>query len=994
MVQLKFKSPGVSTKEIDLTGPANVTPIGVPAGVIGTAAMGPAFVPMTFATLQDFKVKFGDEDNAGKFGPIAVAEWLRNAQALTYMRVLGVGTGLRRTSSGDNAGKVQSAGFVVGEQQPDSDGVLTHNPYANVGGPNGRVHFLGCYMSESAGSTVFSEAGIQAGSTASPIVRGILMAASGVVPMVAGYQAAPPASSLVANAGLAGGITGSVVLLDGAVSKQEFVLFLNGHKGADPAYPRVITASFDMTAANYFGNILNKDPLRFQEAGHFLYTQYDIHPQFAVVTGTAVVTDAVAGNQQPVAFLTTGSATYNSGSATVPSFENFEDRYRTASSTYIVSQKFGGKNKNLFKVHALSDGALANSKYKITIENIFKSNIDSYRYGTFDVVVRDWSDTDDDRIVLERFSAVTLDPGSDRYVARVIGDMHMYYDWDKNTGSQKLRVEGQYENRSNLIRVEMSDELEAGEIDATALPIGFRGPRHLSVSGSAPLATVGTDAASLAVANILNRAKEPPVPYRRSIAVGTGQKKNPNKDLSWGVQFETQVSVADPNSGKKANTTVESFTKYLPNFQTEWMNFIVGDNEGTLDTAANGIIDADRYNNNLFTLENIKVVTGSDGVATTKELNEWIYVRAGGITANSTAKTRAFDPSIDLGSAAVRNISRFTLFMQGGFDGVNIFNVDESELTDKAITEEMATLARGQNNGPTVKAYHKALEIMGNTAEVDVKLLAVPGIRHEVVTDRIIDTVESRFDAMAIIDIEERDALNAVVTSSTTQAPSVGNTADNFNDRALDTSFAAAYYPDVIMTDPFSGLESRVPPTVAALGALALNDSISRPWFAPAGYTRGVLQTTIDTAVKLSRANLDDLYEVDINPITSFPGSDGVVVWGQKTLKRAQSALDRINVRRLLIEIRREVKRVANTLLFEPNREETLARFSSLVNPILKRIQEQQGLDGFRVIIDTTTTTQADVENLTIRGKIFLRPTKVAEFIDLDFVITNQGGLA
>jgi len=992
MPQLKFKSPGVSSKEIDLTGPTNVEPVGVPAGVIGVAAMGPAFVPMTFATLQDFIVKFGGVDNAGKFGPMAVAEWLRNAQALTYMRVLGIGLGERRTTSGDNQGKVQSAGFVVGERQPDADGVFNPNPYANVGGPNGRTHFLGCYMSESAGSTVFSDAGIQGVSTASPIIRGVLMAASGVVPMVAATNEAGPAANLVANAGLAGGITGSLTLLDGAVAKQEFVLFLNGHKGQDPAYPRVITASFDMTAANYFGNLLNKNPLKLQEAGHYLYTYYDIHPQYAAVTGTNVITDAVAGNTQPIVFLTTGSATYNSGSTVTPNYENFEDRYRSPSSTYIISQKFGGKNKNLFKIHALSDGAFVNNKYKITIENITKSNLDSYRYGTFDVVVRDWNDTDEDRVVLERFTAVNLDPSSDRYIGRVIGDMHMYYDWDKNTGSQKLRVEGERENRSNLIRIEMSDELEANEIDATALPMGFRGPRHLVVSGSQPLATIDTDGDSLLINDILNRAVELPIPYRRTLTIGTNVKKNVNNDLTWGVQFETQISVADPNLGKASNASLESYTKYFPNFHTDWVNVIVGDNEGTIDTVANGIMDADRYNKNLFTLEHIKVVTGSDGIATTKALVDWAYVRGGNIPVDAVTKTRAFDPNIDLASIAVRNLSRFTFFMQGGFDGTNPFNIDEAELSNKAVTEEMATINRGQTNGPTIRAYNKALDIMGNTSEVDVKLLAVPGIRHEIITDRIIDTVETRFDAMAIIDVEERDSFDNVITSSL-QKPSVNNIASNFNLRGLDTSFAAAYYPDVMMTDPFNGLESKVPPTVVALGALSLNDSIARPWFAPAGYTRGVLSTTVDTSVKLSRANLDDLYDVDINPITSFPGSDGVVVWGQKTLKRAQSALDRINVRRLLIEIRREVKRVANTLLFEPNREETLARFSALVNPILQRIQEQQGLDGFRVIIDSTTTTQADVENLTIRGKIFLRPTKVAEFIDLDFVITNQGGL-
>ena len=143
--------------------------------------------------------------------------------------------------------------------------------------------------------------------------------------------------------------------------------------------------------------------------------------------------------------------------------------------------------------------------------------------------------------------------------------------------------------------------------------------------------------------------------------------------------------------------------------------------------------------------------------------------------------------------------------------------------------------------------------------------------------------------------------------------------------------------------------------------------------------------------MNLSRNNLDTLYEADINPLTAFPGSDGVVVWGQKTLLAAQSSLDRVNVRRLLIEIRRQVRLVSNQILFEPNRESTLSKFSGLVQPILQRVQDQSGLQRFKVVIDSTTTTQADVENNTVRGKIFLQPTRTIEFISLDFVVTNAG---
>ena len=325
-----------------------------------------------------------------------------------------------------------------------------------------------------------------------------------------------------------------------------------------------------------------------------------------------------------------------------------------------------------------------------------------------------------------------------------------------------------------------------------------------------------------------------------------------------------------------------------------------------------------------------------------------------------------------------------------GFDGVNIFDSNKAKLLNTAIVREMTDAAQGQNDGPTVSAYTKALDIMQETSEVDIKLLAVPGIRHSIVTDKGVSVVENRFDALFIMDVEERDALNTVVTSSA-QNVNVANTAATFTSRALDSSFAAAYFPDVVMQDPFTLTNVQVPPSVAVLGAMSLNDKIAHPWFAPAGFTRGALQSTLETSLNLSRNNLDVLYDTRINPITSYPGQTGPVIWGQKTLLGVQSALDRVNVRRLLIEVRRQVKQLSNRVIFEPNRASTLSRFEALVRPRLQRIQELQGVERYQVRIDTTTTTQADIENNTIRGKIFLQPTRSIEFVALDFVITNAG---
>ena len=183
-----------------------------------------------------------------------------------------------------------------------------------------------------------------------------------------------------------------------------------------------------------------------------------------------------------------------------------------------------------------------------------------------------------------------------------------------------------------------------------------------------------------------------------------------------------------------------------------------------------------------------------------------------------------------------------------------------------------------------------------------------------------------------------------------------------------------------------------VPPSVAVLGAFSANDRVAFPWFAPAGFTRGALRSGLtEVKTKLNEDNVQDLNNAKINPIQTFPNS-GPVVFGQRTLQQAASALDRVNVRRLLIDIRRcsstssKSNSVSNQI-----REATLARLSARVRPILQNVQQNAGIDRFKVIIDASTTTQADVENNTVRGKIFIQPTRTAEFISLDFVVTNAG---
>jgi len=488
---------------------------------------------------------------------------------------------------------------------------------------------------------------------------------------------------------------------------------------------------------------------------------------------------------------------------------------------------------------------------------------------------------------------------------------------------------------------------------------------------------------------------EPPLPMRSNITQGTGAKAQVNPLLYWGVQFEHVTSLATPNLSTQYNLSLDTFAQHFPTQRLDIQNFSVGNNNGTPATTNNGVVDADLFNLNMFSLMNLQVVTNSVGVA---DPNQWVnaaYVRNGNIPTVSATKTRSLQVQDFIQSN--RRFLKWSFMLQGGFDGVNIFDYDENALDGASVEADMNATNRNFNNGATVSAYTTALNIMGEVTNTDLQLMVIPGIRHPVVTDAAVSAMESRFDALFIMDIEQYDNSGESVTSDT-QTPSVTQTAQNFVGRALNTSFGAAYFPDVVIPDPTTKTNVIVPPSVVVLGALALNDAVGYPWFAPAGFTRGALQTTLEARVKLSKANMDVLYDANINPLVAFPGNatggtnpqGGVVVWGQKTLQQAASALDRVNVRRLLIEIRRQVRDIALTILFEPNRDVTLAKFSAAVTPRLQRIQALAGLQRFKVIIDSSTTSQQDIENNTIRGKIYVQPTRTIEYVSLDFVVTNN----
>jgi phage tail sheath protein FI len=219
-----------------------------------------------------------------------------------------------------------------------------------------------------------------------------------------------------------------------------------------------------------------------------------------------------------------------------------------------------------------------------------------------------------------------------------------------------------------------------------------------------------------------------------------------------------------------------------------------------------------------------------------------------------------------------------------------------------------------------------------------------------------------------------KDSINTVVSQVTT----------------LDSNYAATYWPWVRVINPANNAPTWVPPSVVVPGVLAFNDAVAAPWYAPAGLTRGGLTSVSATYQTLSQANRDTLYEARINPIANFP-NDGVVIWGQKTLQARPSALDRVNVRRLLITVKKFIASSTRYLVFEQNTTATRTKFLSIVNPYLEQVRTQQGLSAFKVVMDSTNNTSDLIDQNIMYGQLFLQPTRTAEFIILDFNIQPTG---
>lgn len=311
----------------------------------------------------------------------------------------------------------------------------------------------------------------------------------------------------------------------------------------------------------------------------------------------------------------------------------------------------------------------------------------------------------------------------------------------------------------------------------------------------------------------------------------------------------------------------------------------------------------------------------------------------------------------------------------GSFSGATGTLAGSAQFYDQITT---ANNAQGVPvSSTTGQDYTSMINLLSNKDDYKFNILLTPGLFNNLQTSTVTSIISIAQDRGDFIHVNDLNTYGATISNVTNQALSRNN------------SYQAAYWPWVQVQDPDSGRNVWVPASTVIGGVYAYNDRVAEPWFAPAGLNRGSLQV-IKAERRLSQTDRDTLYSNKVNPIATFPGQ-GVVVYGQKTLQTQASALDRVNVRRLLIALKNYISQVANNLVFEQNTATTRNNFLAQVNPYLESVQQRQGLYAFRVIMDESNNTAVDIDRNQLNGGIYIQPTKTAEFIYLDFNITPTG---
>jgi hypothetical protein len=619
------------------------------------------------------------------------------------------------------------------------------------------------------------------------------------------------------------------------------------------------------------------------------------------------------------------------------------EQYQAPETPWLVSELRGTKVYRLFKFISIADGNSANDQLKISVFNM------SFENQTFDVIIRDFYDTDDAPVVLEKYTNCSMDPGQNNFIAKKIGSS-----------------DGEYALNSKFVMIEVNED---APVDA--LPCGFEGyhfRQYDGVNSPFPIYKTKYDYPGETIFN-------PPFGY---------------------VNGQDNPAVSAGDNVRRTYLGLSNSVGYD-------LDFFQYYGKQNLNTTCEPVLQDWAYQTKGFHM---------DSGATVVRMAD-IYVTSGQSAFAVGAAEFRNDPD-NANNPYYRLYARkFTLFVHGGFDGWDIYreyrtNGDRYQVgssgylagacisdrypnaTGSGMFKRITVGDNTQDWGNTdYYAYLLGQRTYINPEAVNINVFVTPGIdyvNHSNLVEDAIDMIEyNRADSLYICTTPD---FNMFVPSTSSSLDMIypQEAVDNLAQTGIDSNYTATYYPWVLTRDTVNNTQIYIPATAEVTRNLALTDNIAFPWFASAGYTRGLVNA-IKARRKLTQEDRDILYVGRINPIATF--SDvGTVIWGNKTLQVRESALDRINVRRLLLQARKLISAVAVRLLFEQNDAKVRQDFLDAVNPILDAIRRDRGLYDFRV---TVSSSPEDLDKNQLVGKIYIKPTKALEFIDIEFLITPTG---
>tara|TARA_R110000824_G_scaffold12623_10_gene55365 strand:+ start:14779 stop:17934 length:3156 start_codon:yes stop_codon:yes gene_type:complete len=1042
--KFKFVSPGVFTNEIDNSRLPS-EPEGVGPVVIGRLPHGPAMRPVQVTSFEEFIDIFGAPEPGGKGGDVwrdgnkssptyagyAAQAWLRNSSPITVMRLVGM--------EHSNAATAGLAGWKTTYAPSNSTGSAATAVFN--GGAYGlwvaeSASCIGTLGHESSGALAavwYIENGAIAiaGRTGSQGVAGLTVSGSNALVQAKGTYAEYEA--IIYHD------TGSGAQTYGNLAEKERIRF-NFNRDSEKYIRKVFNTNPQLTNKALTDNS--------SQTNYWLGQTFDHHLETRVGTLSTLGT----GTYGVIWGLGSGSTGGEANASNHLGDQRNGDAAACQTGWYIAqdltsdTSSFKPYNmQKLFKFHGLDDGEWIQNNLKVSISDLKVSrNSDVDPYGTFTVQVRRVYDTDNSPQIVEQYTNCSLNPASPNYIARKVGDS--YVTWDED--DSRIVERGNYENNSKYFRVEMNTEVDRGSTNPLNLPFGVHGPLRFSgfviISGSHTIPMSGTlpraddFGPALAAGGYL---------YASHASIFTGH--DPGEGTSFvlgGDQIALTASNSafngDPLSGNltalaspNAQVNPGQFGSHLPEDglftgSYTWPKVALRQSasHGNLTSRKDAYFGVDLTqvgNNNLrFEDSNLDILrslpksinsftpTTGSGVSWSgdhKSEHSWVFTLddVGSGSTAAEASRAASDADYKVGKRAAgmsytaiagtyndvldQGFDSFTTVFHGGQDGMDI---TEKEPFADRNTSGGTALA----NSPwyTIK---RAIDTISDPEVVECNLVAMPAIRETTLTDHLLNTCDARGDALAIVDIEggyDPAYENNKSEANRMSATAVNDVVSNLKTRRINTSYGACYWPWVQVRDSSDGTSFWAPPSIAALGALSYSEANSELWFAPAGFNRGGLSsgaaglTITGIRQRLTSAERDKLYEQNINPIAQFP-AEGIVIFGQKTLQADATALDRINVRRLLIFVKKEISRMASTVLFDQNVAATWDRFKRQAEPFLKSVQARLGLVDFKVILDETTTTSDLIDRNIMYAKILLKPTRAIEFIALDFVITRSG---